>query len=70
MIISYIYYFCSVFDQWGTETTDPSKFIHEDLGIAAYLVLIWDRETKPLRFCDLGCGNGLLVYILCMVSVL
>ena len=62
-----------VVDQWGTETTDPSKFIHEDLGIAAYLILIWgqDRRDKdnPVRFADLGCGNGLLVYILGQVSL-
>ena len=50
----------------GTESTDPSKFIHEDLGIAAYLLLIWKQEAlkQPIRFVDLGCGNGLLVYIL------
>jgi len=36
------------------------------LGIAAYLLLIWKQEgsKQPIRFVDLGCGNGLLVYIL------
>lgn len=52
------------------ERTDPKKFVYEDVAIAAYLLLIWeeDREKKGLTqkqsFVDLGCGNGLLVYIL------
>ena len=45
-----------------TERTDPEKFVHEDLAIAAYLCLLWEGET--VRFLDLGCGNGLLVHIL------
>ena len=50
---------------WSTESTDPEKFIHEDIGIAAYLIMVWRSETsKPLSFADIGCGNGLLVYIL------
>lgn len=44
------------------ERTDPSKFVFEDIAIATYLILLWN-ETKQ-RFVDLGCGNGLLVYIL------
>jgi len=32
------------------------------LGIAAYLCLLW--QNKSVSFVDLGCGNGLLVYIL------
>ncbi|VDN98920.1 unnamed protein product [Rodentolepis nana] len=45
--------------------TDPIKFIHEDLGIAAYLLCLWRNDTiKKPRFVDIGCGNGLLVYIL------
>ncbi|GFO46480.1 catenin (cadherin-associated protein), alpha 3 [Plakobranchus ocellatus] len=53
-----------------TERTDPKKFVYEDVAIAAYLSLIWeeDRQKKGLTekqsFVDLGCGNGLLVYIL------
>ncbi|KAH9488533.1 tRNA methyltransferase 44 [Bulinus truncatus] len=53
-----------------TERTDPKKFVYEDVAIAAYLLLIWEeeRERKNLQhkqsFVDLGCGNGLLVYIL------
>ncbi|RXG68219.1 putative tRNA (uracil-O(2)-)-methyltransferase [Armadillidium vulgare] len=55
-----------------SESTDPQKFIHEDLAIAAYLIVLWneERKTKNLTekqsFLDLGCGNGLLVYILSM----
>ena len=46
-----------------TEKTDPEKFVHEDLAIATYLCLLWGDDEK-VRFVDLGCGNGLLVYIL------
>jgi len=44
------------------ESSDPEKSVHEDIGIAAYLSCLWGEEKK--RFVDLGCGNGLLVYIL------
>ncbi|KAM7362892.1 putative tRNA (uracil-O(2)-)-methyltransferase isoform 2-T2 [Cochliomyia hominivorax] len=49
------------------ESTDPLKFIYEDLAIASYLITLWESELvihKPTAFADLGCGNGLLVYIL------
>ncbi|KAK8381150.1 hypothetical protein O3P69_008192 [Scylla paramamosain] len=52
------------------EVTDPLKFVYEDISIAAYLILLWkqERQKKGLSslqtFVDLGCGNGLLVYIL------
>lgn len=54
------------------ECTDPQKFIHEDVAIAAYLVLLWRQEREALQlgedyrqsFIDIGCGNGLLVYLL------
>ena len=50
---------------WSTESTDPEKFIHEDIGIAAYLILVWRcKLAAPISFVDIGCGNGLLVYIL------
>ena len=51
---------------WSTESTDPEKFIHEDIGIAVYLILIWKSSgtSAPISFADIGCGNGLLVYIL------
>ena len=52
------------------ERTDPSKFVFEDVAIATYLLLLWRQERKQLNtdklqsFVDLGCGNGLLVYLL------
>ncbi|XP_046447800.1 probable tRNA (uracil-O(2)-)-methyltransferase isoform X1 [Daphnia pulex] len=54
------------------ECTDPQKFIHEDVAIASYLILIWRQEQEQLKldsdyrqtFIDIGCGNGLLVYLL------
>lgn len=52
------------------ECTDPLKYIYEDCGIAAYLLTLWKQERKKKQtdklqsFVDLGCGNGLLVYIL------
>ncbi|XP_062542938.1 probable tRNA (uracil-O(2)-)-methyltransferase isoform X2 [Armigeres subalbatus] len=52
------------------ETTDPRKYVYEDVAIATYLILLWKQEraesgTDRLQsFVDIGCGNGLLVYIL------
>jgi len=62
------------------ESTDPSKFVFEDIGIASYLICLWESEgaedlsSSPYsaataskgtkKFVDLGCGNGFLVYIL------
>lgn len=54
-------------DSWA-ETTDPSKHVFEDLGIAAFLIELWAdmyRDGQFPGFVDIGCGNGLLVYILC-----
>ncbi|KRT85599.1 hypothetical protein AMK59_2716 [Oryctes borbonicus] len=48
------------------ENTDPLKFVYEDVAIASYLICLWETTNtiqKP-TFVDLGCGNGLLVYIL------
>ena len=53
-------------DWQALTNTSPEKFIHEDISIAAYLILAW-RHVAPApvrRFVDLGCGNGLLVHIL------
>ncbi|CAK1545193.1 unnamed protein product [Leptosia nina] len=47
------------------ECTDPSKFVYEDVAIATYLLLLWEDEESQ-SFVDVGCGNGLLVYILTM----
>lgn len=45
--------------------TDPEKFIYEDIHIACYLILAWRHLKANVKcFVDLGCGNGLLVYIL------
>ncbi|KAG1667090.1 putative tRNA (uracil-O(2)-)-methyltransferase [Nymphon striatum] len=52
------------------ESTDPQKYVYEDIAIAAYLVVLWESEIaeqklpKKQSFVDLGCGNGLLVYLL------
>ena len=43
------------------EVTDPQKFVYEDVAIAAYLLC---HFKKGDTFVDLGCGNGLLVYLL------
>ncbi|GFW23396.1 probable tRNA [Trichonephila clavipes] len=51
-------------------TTDPKKFVFEDISIAAYLMTFWEQErilknlTRKQTFIDLGCGNGLLDHIL------
>jgi tRNASer (uridine44-2'-O)-methyltransferase len=53
-------------DTWA-EVTDPSKHVFEDLGIAAFLIELWAQMygNSPFPgFVDIGCGNGLLVYIL------
>ncbi|XP_012282705.1 probable tRNA (uracil-O(2)-)-methyltransferase [Orussus abietinus] len=53
-----------------SENTDPKKFVYEDIAIATYLLLLWEKERSEKKlerlqsFLDLGCGNGLLVYIL------
>ncbi|KAH0567382.1 probable tRNA (uracil-O(2)-)-methyltransferase [Cotesia glomerata] len=52
------------------ECTDPQKFVYEDVAIASYLIVLWEQEReekkidKKQSFLDLGCGNGLLAYIL------
>ncbi|KAI0391698.1 DUF1613-domain-containing protein [Xylariaceae sp. FL0594] len=49
------------------EVTDPTKHCFEDLGIAAFLIELWAQmyRDRPFPgFVDIGCGNGLLVYIL------
>ncbi|KAH8661874.1 uracil-O(2)--methyltransferase [Xylariales sp. PMI_506] len=49
------------------EVTDPTKHVFEDLGIAAFLIELWAEVYKDVEFpgfVDIGCGNGLLVYIL------
>ncbi|PFH59463.1 hypothetical protein XA68_12295 [Ophiocordyceps unilateralis] len=64
-------------ESWA-ESTDPLKHVFEDLAIAAFLIELWadmyaddddghDATGPPRRFpgfVDIGCGNGLLVYVL------
>jgi hypothetical protein len=56
-------------DEWE-ESTDPQKFVFEDIGIAAFLLSLWENERKETNsekmqsFVDLGTGNGFLVYLL------
>ncbi|TDZ55058.1 tRNA (uracil-O(2)-)-methyltransferase [Colletotrichum trifolii] len=53
-------------ETWA-ETTDPTKHVFEDLGIAAFLIELWAemyRDTPFPGFVDIGCGNGLLVWLL------
>ncbi|KAI9499658.1 hypothetical protein BDB00DRAFT_795015 [Zychaea mexicana] len=47
-----------------TEKTDPQKFVFEDIAIASYLICLWQQEERKPTFVDLGCGNGLLTYLL------
>jgi len=54
---------------WITESTDPKKYVYEDVSIASYLIVLWQQERAATgcemqSFADLGCGNGLLVFIL------
>ena len=59
-------YASHIIEHWA-ESSDPEKFVHEDLGIAAYIILVWRKHRAGSQtFVDLGCGNGLLVYILTM----
>jgi SAM-dependent methyltransferase len=51
--------------QHWPERTDAAKHVHEELGIAAFLLAMWAAAgpARP-RFVDLGCGNGFLTYVL------
>jgi tRNASer (uridine44-2'-O)-methyltransferase len=66
----------TLIDGW-VEQTPPEKHVFEDLGIAAFLIETWNdmyaskstadtinNKTPFPGFVDIGCGNGLLVYIL------
>ncbi|CCH60774.1 hypothetical protein TBLA_0D02710 [Henningerozyma blattae CBS 6284] len=55
-------------DSW-VESTDPKKHVFEDISIAAFLIELWIKIygtnfREKMQFRDLGCGNGVLVYIL------
>ncbi|VDN93398.1 unnamed protein product [Brugia pahangi] len=69
--------YCEIKNKWGqqiaaawTERTNPQKFVYEDCAIAAYLIVYWRQKGfLPQKFCDIGCGNGLLVYLLQQMKV-
>ncbi|GAA6005442.1 tRNA (uracil) methyltransferase [Rhodotorula paludigena] len=52
------------------ESTDAAKHVFEDVAIAAWLIIVWRHMypdtggQPPGGFVDVGCGNGLLVFIL------
>lgn len=52
--------------KWPSKTTtNPQKYVYEDLAIACYLICLWNHFNKSdISFVDCGCGNGLLVFIL------
>lgn len=55
-------------DNWA-ESTDPKKHVFEDIAIAAFLIELWikvygNNFKEKLEFRDLGCGNGVLCYLL------
>ncbi|AMD22566.1 HHL204Cp [Eremothecium sinecaudum] len=58
-------------DHW-VESTNPGKHVFEDIAIAAFLIELWKKIYGPenpqdkFEFRDLGCGNGILCYILIM----
>jgi SAM-dependent methyltransferase len=61
------------FTSLWTEETDPAKHVFEDVGIATFLICLWEKEqqqhpekykNRRQSFVDIGCGNGLLVHIL------
>lgn len=63
-------YSSKLVNEW-VESTDPKKHVFEDLAIAAFLIELWQsregfKDKDQFEFRDLGCGNGLLVYILNM----
>ena len=67
-------YSARLIDNWA-EVTDPAKQVFEQIGIAAFLLELWDDMYAPSNglqsekpdfpgFVDIGCGNGVLLEIL------
>lgn len=54
--------------KFWVEDTDPKKHVFEDIAILAWLMIVWKGMyidgKPPGGFVDVGCGNGLLVYLL------
>ena len=56
----------ALIENW-IEVTDPLKHVFEDLSLATFLILLWTQDgRKDTQFVDIGCGNGILTYILLM----
>ncbi|KAK2765041.1 tRNA(Ser) Um(44) 2'-O-methyltransferase [Arachnomyces sp. PD_36] len=59
----------SLIQNWPEGKTEPSKYIYEDIAIAAFLIELWkgmyDDQSFP-GFVDIACGNGVVVCILLM----
>uniref|UniRef100_A0A1I7RNZ0 tRNA (uracil-O(2)-)-methyltransferase n=1 Tax=Bursaphelenchus xylophilus TaxID=6326 RepID=A0A1I7RNZ0_BURXY len=52
-----------------TERTDPQKYVFEDCGIASYLICLQRALNLEIKcFVDIGCGNGLLTYLLSIMG--
>uniref|UniRef100_A0A914Z0S6 tRNA (uracil-O(2)-)-methyltransferase n=1 Tax=Panagrolaimus superbus TaxID=310955 RepID=A0A914Z0S6_9BILA len=47
------------------ERTNKAKHLYEDVGIVAYLATYWlSNAIKDVHFVDIGCGNGVVSYLL------
>uniref|UniRef100_A0AC34FNL1 tRNA (uracil-O(2)-)-methyltransferase n=1 Tax=Panagrolaimus sp. ES5 TaxID=591445 RepID=A0AC34FNL1_9BILA len=47
------------------ERTNKAKHIYENIGIVAYLATYWlSNAIKEIHFVDIGCGNGVISYLL------
>jgi tRNASer (uridine44-2'-O)-methyltransferase len=56
----------TLIEKW-VEATDPLKHVFEDISLATFLILLWEQDRgKETTFVDIGCGNGVLVYLLVM----
>ena len=56
----------SLIRDW-VEVTDPLKHVFEDISLTAFLILLWSQNRgKETKFVDIGCGNGVLAYLLIM----
>lgn len=53
---------------WSPSDDDPLPYLYEDLLVASYLIILWrslyESSRPPSGFVDIGCGRGLLVFVL------